>query len=299
MGLAALLKPEYVYQPGQLIRRLRAPSRTDARPRLVRIPGGAAMLVSPADDIGTAVLHLGVFDLVVTEALFRLCDPGDAAVDVGANIGYMTGVLGALVGASGVVHSFEPHPSLFKELEANVATFRARASADFHLHAIALSDDEQVLTFEPFDAKATNRGTSRVTSPGPGTNSDALRVQARRLDQVLANSSSIGLMKVDVEGHELAVLAGATSLLAAHRVRDIVFEEHRPYPTPVTDLLERSGYAVFRLGRKFRRPVLLRPDSDESRSRWEATSFLATADPVRATERFSKAGWNCLRRNSR
>ena len=39
---------------------------------------------------------------------------GDTVVDVGANIGCMTAVLAERVGASGRVHSFEPHPRLFR-----------------------------------------------------------------------------------------------------------------------------------------------------------------------------------------
>ena len=61
------------------------------------------MRIRPADDVGRAIWRLGVYDLPVTELIWRLLDPGDSAFDVGANLVYMTGVMAARVGAQGQV----------------------------------------------------------------------------------------------------------------------------------------------------------------------------------------------------
>src|SRR6476620_9395229 len=84
MRFTSVAKPEYFYQPLQLFRRLRAEFVPRNIPVRLRLPGGAEFVAPGADHIAQAILHLGVFDLVVTEALWRLIEPGDVAVDAGA-----------------------------------------------------------------------------------------------------------------------------------------------------------------------------------------------------------------------
>lgn len=38
---------------------------------------------------------MGVYDLPVSETIWRLLDPGDYAIDVGASLGHMTGIMAA------------------------------------------------------------------------------------------------------------------------------------------------------------------------------------------------------------
>src|SRR3954449_12172031 len=121
MPFAAILKPEYLFRPRQLLRRLRAGTDVGNATVRVRLPGGADFVAPGSDHIAKALLHLGVFDLVVTETLWRLIDPGEVVVDAGANIGYMSSIMAARVGAGcgGGGGAFEPHPQLFRELQAN------------------------------------------------------------------------------------------------------------------------------------------------------------------------------------
>ena len=236
------------------------------------------------------MLDLGVVDLPVIEVLWRLVDEGDVVADIGANIGAMSAVLAERAGSKGRVFAFEAHPEVFKELEWNVALWKA---APIHAVNVALSRERGVVSLEvPGDFKA-NRGLSRV-SDGPSEGS--LSVPAKPLDDFFPAEGPV-LMKIDVEGHELAVLQGAARTLAG--VRDIVFEEHRPFPTPVTELLAAQGYEIFRIARTFRGVRLLPSDSIALRSAWEPTSFLATRDPARSAARFRTKGWRSLARQRR
>src|SRR6185295_10691067 len=70
MQFTSVAKPEYFYQPLQLFRRLRAEFIPCNTPVRLRLPGGAEFVAPGSDRIAQAVLHLGVFDLVVTEALW-------------------------------------------------------------------------------------------------------------------------------------------------------------------------------------------------------------------------------------
>jgi len=101
------------------------------------------------------------------------------------------------------------------------------------------------------------------------------------------------LMKMDVEGHELAVLRGAGKTLA--KLRDVVFEDFTPYPSPVMTLFEQNGFRVFALSRTLSRPVLSSPDRRSVPERADP-NFLATRDPDRAHARFKAGGWNVLRK---
>jgi hypothetical protein len=61
--------------------------------------------------------------------------------------------------------------------------------------------------------------------------------QVRRVGCTLA----VGVLNIDVEGHERAVLEGAERALAGRRIRDILFEDFDEPPTAVTQLLQGHG----------------------------------------------------------
>jgi hypothetical protein len=94
-------------------------------------------------------------------ALWRLAQPGDIVVDGGAKIGYATSILAARVGPQGKVHSFEPDPRSFGELQRNVTEWeeRGQRSAFFgikccsdrgpRVEAISGLPPNYVATYEP------------------------------------------------------------------------------------------------------------------------------------------------------
>jgi hypothetical protein len=110
------------------------------------------------------------------------------------------------------------------------------------------------------------------------------------------NCQAVAFLKVDVEGHELQLFQGSEMLLTEGRVRDIVFEEFRAYPTPVTAFLEQFDYTLFQLGMTFWGPVIALADAPYVNKRqWVARSMLATRDPQRARQRLAPRGWQILR----
>ncbi len=82
-----------------------------------------------------------MYDLTVSEAIWRLLDPGAYAVDVGANIGHMTSVMAARVGVTGRVLAWRPHPDIYDELAANVGAWEAEGGgAQVTARQVAFSD---------------------------------------------------------------------------------------------------------------------------------------------------------------
>ncbi len=105
----------------------------------------------------------------------------------------------------------------------------------------------------------------------------------------------IGVMKIDIEGHELAALRGAERLLSVGCVRDIIFEEHTPLPTPVSRLLEAHGYQIFLLRKDTLGPKLIPTPCELPEA---LPNYLATLDSDRAQQRFKKRGFLSLRRHA-
>jgi len=287
------LKPEYIFRPTQLVRRIGGTPLPDAPARL-SLPGGLPILADPRHSIGRSLRTLGVFDLVVTETLWRLLDPGGWAVDVGANIGYMAGVMARRIHPGGRLFCFEPHPEVFAQLVENTTHWeRLLRGVQFCRFQRAASSERGRATLLVPAGFATNQGLARLARPGESVEG-GIQVESVRLDEALVDVSRVDLMKLDVEGHEFEALSGASRLLGRHQVRDVVFEEHGAYPTPASDLLEHYGYQVFRLTKTLLGPRLSDPRGEWRRSEWEPASYLATVAAGRAKERMRSRGWRVL-----
>ncbi len=295
-----LNKPEYFHRPGQLLRRLRLALGTPRTTEIVCLPWGLPLRIHPNETIGRAIATTGLYDLPVSETLWRLTDPGETAVDAGANLGHMTSILALRAGADGQVWSFEPHPDIFAELRANMESWpAARSLSKIHLKQLALSDHSGTGWLTTAAHFAQNRGTAALASPTAsdspaGENSHKFSVALSTLNEVLGENQSVGVLKIDVEGHELAVLQGARRLIETGKIRDIVFEDHAAFPTPTTEFLSARKYSLFRIERKFSGPVLASPQLTSNAPAWAPPSYLATTNPDRALERMRPRGWQCL-----
>lgn len=292
--LANLARPHYVFRPSQILHRVAGNLEPGVHERRFPLLWGPEITLRPAsqeDPVGLGLLRRGIFDLLVCETLLRLADPGETVLDVGANVGHMTSLLAHAVGERGRVISFEPHPDVFALLARNVAEWTALpATAPIELLQLGLSDADGEATLAT-DVFEINQGSASLEPPAQrrGTLNEH-RVRIRRLDDILADQSEVGIMKIDIEGHELHALRGADATLSSGRIRDIVFEEHEPPPTPVTQLLEHYGYTVVQLGERLRGPVLA-PLGAAGVAGKDDPSLLATRAPDRAVERLGARGW--------
>ena len=289
-------KPYYFFRPRQLltrVSRLLGIGPTDPEQVTSILPWGLPLTYWPSDIMGSEIARTGVYDICVAEVLWRLAEPGETAVDAGANIGEMSSVLCLRVGPKGRVHSFEPHPHLFQELSANIARWRdSPLTGECLAHEAALSSAEGTADLFMPSTFAANRGTATLESPEDDATGTAHSVLLTTLDRIFPDSSPIGVLKADVEGHELDLLKGASALLENGRIRDILFEDLRHYPSPVSDHLERFGYTVFDVAQG---PLGLRvAPAAEMTTRSNTPSYLATLDPARALRLLTAPGYGTL-----
>lgn len=297
--VAALNKPQYALRPFQTIRRVWQSFDQDPSFSVtVRLPWGHLITVNPHEDIGRLIRKQGIYDLVITEALWRLVSEGDRVLDVGANIGYTTSLMSARAGAEGEVVCFEPHPELIKELENNVDSFTSTQNcAPIAIRRYAASDHDGEAELVISDYFNVNRGTAKIGSTAPSGEKviQKFGVQVRRLDSVLETAKPIRVMKIDIEGHELPAFQGLGTWLTERRIRDIVFEEHHTYPAATHQYLESCGYTVFCLEESFWGLKLKPANKPCFRRYYDTPSYLATCDPDRAMKVFSSRGWQSFR----
>src|SRR5262249_17416850 len=103
--LRAVQRPEYFFRPGQIWRRVRR--HAVLRRGEVRLAWGLPIRIDPSCLIGLDILNLGLYDRIVPEAICRLLDPGEWALDVGANIGQNASIMALVAGPRGHVVAFE------------------------------------------------------------------------------------------------------------------------------------------------------------------------------------------------
>lgn len=202
----------------------RAVSRLDnvvlpSDPVLVQSANGWHIWVDPQDKaVARAIIATGSWQRDEADLLAALLPAGGTAVDVGANVGFMTGVLAHRAGPDGTVHAFEPDSRNFGLLERTVAE---NGWAQAHVYHAGCADVPARMTLF---RDSRNRGNHSLTRDRLH-DGEVEEVDVVRLDEALAELERLDVMKVDVQGWELQVLRGSSGL--AH-LRPVLLTELYP-----------------------------------------------------------------------
>lgn len=196
------------------------------------------------------VVNYGGYEAVL---LFeKYLKPGDIYIDIGANYGYMAINAKRLVGATGTVIAIEPEPRVLNLLKFNADLNKCR----MNIVQKAISDSEGESSFNV----ATEIGLSRLDNLRNNTFGMILQekviIQKTTLDKLVADlipNKDIRLVKMDVEGHELSILRGATLVVANCKTIFILEINHGALlqnDIAFKDILEfflTRSYKVFRI----------------------------------------------------
>jgi FkbM family methyltransferase len=155
--------------------------------------------------IDNLIIENGVFEDWGTKAVKKLINKNDTVLDVGANIGYYSVIFSKLVGQTGKVYSFEPLAEYNKILKQNLEVNNIQ---NCEVINYGLSNLEQELSIYVNDSSATIHAV----------NDDFERIEKIRLitlDKFVYdnNIKKIDFIKIDVDGHEPAVLEGACKVI--------------------------------------------------------------------------------------
>ena len=201
---------------------------------------GKVLVVSRGMHGATQNIYTGLSDFSDCAFLLHLLREADLFVDIGSNVGVYTVLASACAGASSI--AIEPIPQAFSSLCANI---RANAIDDRATpQNIGLGRESEMLRFT-VEGDCMNRVITEEHWTGP-----SIDVPVRTLDSVLAGQSPT-LLKLDVEGWESEVLAGAALTLGNPSLVALIVEmdgsnvSFNPNEEAVHACLLSNGFAPF------------------------------------------------------
>lgn len=188
----------------------------------------------------------GMYWPVETDKLSGLVQPGMVVLDVGANLGYHTALFSHLVGRSGRVIAVEPDPSSFSLLQENISLNRIENATAVQCAVGAASGWANLWLSE------TNFACNSLVPTAVPNSRKAARTRVVTVDELLGDAvdARIDLIKIDCEGSEGDVLAGAVETVRRHSPKLwLEFWPHglRLAGTDPQDLLKKlheAGYTV-------------------------------------------------------
>ena len=175
----------------------------------------------------TGNLYCGLHEFVDMSFLLHFLRSEDGFVDIGANVGSYSILASGVVGAA--TRAFEPHPETFKKLERNLAANSVGERAKAYRSAVG--QKEGTLKFTD-DLDTMNQVVH------PDYKGSSIDVNVAQLDTLLNGFDSI-LWKIDVEGFESEVIAGARDQLKRHKPKAILLET---VDNNLAQLLHENGF---------------------------------------------------------
>jgi FkbM family methyltransferase len=175
--------------------------------RVIGFPGGMLLKLDLRESLQRDFLF-GLYDQHELRLLRRLLADGGDFVDVGAHVGMYSVAAALHLGRRGRVLAFEPNPAARAQLAENLA-LNGCQNVTLSPHAVSDRAGEALLHVpQTADPSFSSLAGGRFAEGEPvSVQTTTLDVEAEALDLAPA------LIKVDVEGGELAVLAGAARTL--------------------------------------------------------------------------------------
>ena len=234
-----------------------------AGPACVQTIHGFKMQVDPLRNKGVdaSVYFNGTYEAGCIHVIEQTLRPGDTFIDAGANIGLMTLAASQAVGPAGQVHAFEPVPGVFRLLEQNVA-LNGFLNVRLHRQALGASSEERTI----YEQSDINNGSASFVPPvASGTSAHPVSIVALDRFVEAAAIASVRMIKADVEGWELELVKGASTLLKGREAPALCIEyspAYSPRREQLPDLYDfiRSinAYQVFKLkyGKETQSPLV-------------------------------------------
>jgi FkbM family methyltransferase len=197
----------------------RLPTGTTMRCRLA---SGTQAELDLSERIQGQAALTGAYEPSVCDEIARALPPGGTFFDVGGNVGLVTlEVLGRKDGAEPSVHVFEPHPRNVAALERSLSL---NGAENVRVQAAAVGAAAGSAHLKTSD-NPNESGCHRIVEAAE-LRDDVITVPVVALDDYARSHGidRVDVLKVDVEGHEAAVLEGARELLGRRAIGMVILE---------------------------------------------------------------------------
>lgn len=211
--------------------------------------GGIRWHLDLREGIDLSIYLLGSFEPATVRAYRDIVQSGDIVLDIGANVGAHTLPLAALVGKAGRVIAFEPTAFAARKLAANLALNPELAARIAVQQVMLVASSADVLAPALFSSWPL-ADAGEVHQKHKGKLMDTAGARAETLDQMVSRLGleKVDFVKLDVDGHELAVLRGGQETLMRFKPKIVmelapyIHAEHGYSFEELVLLLSRAGY---------------------------------------------------------
>jgi len=227
----------------RLVYRIYRKVRSVVSPDFLMIFGNKLFL--DKDDDSDLFIKRELYEKNTSDFIINHINKGDNVIDVGANIGYTTLLLGKTVGENGYVYSFEPEQTNFDLLKQNVNVNKYQN----------VEPIQKIVSNKNGKIKFVIEDTAVIHHIDGGKGAFTKKHSIVRLDSVTLDDyidGPIKFVKIDVEGHEIEVLNGMKSLIDKNKDLQLIVEfsignqRRAGYkPHQLLTLLEELGFDLF------------------------------------------------------
>lgn len=218
------------------------------------VPAAGLMVLRPWEYIEARLFFYRTWEPEITRLVQGKIEPGDVAIDIGANVGYYSLVMSRLAGPAGRVYAAEPSPSIRARLERHLELNGVRNVVVLPF-GVSNRSEERYLKL----SGESNCGDTHFVDDPDAPNIEG-RLPLRRLTDLVpaADLQRCALIKVDVEGMEVEVLEDMLENLPLMRRKLTICAEIRrfePSAERVDGLVARfreAGFELLRLDNRYR-----------------------------------------------
>jgi len=213
------------------------------RPSIIKTKFDFRLFIPKSDkSIYVAKLFLtGTYEFTETKKTLESIHKGSTVVDIGANIGYYTCLMGRQMDSTGKVYAIEPDAENRNVLNKNI---KLNHLTNVDVRTYALGERHTRL---PLYRNPENLGAHSLVHNDQMTETE---IEVQRFDDVIPKSK-IDFIKIDVEGYELSVLQGMTGFFKDDLINMILCEftpfkikENEQNPESFLDLIESYNFKI-------------------------------------------------------
>ena len=245
-----------------LMRKLSSKPSSESKPRWCKVESGPLigleLYIAPEAVDTWAAMAKGNHDSFLFDAVkTRLPVAGNCFWDVGAHIGYHSMSFAMLAGSNGKVFAFEPSPAnrIRFDLQINRNTI-IKPLVSISPLALSDSNEKARFVFSNHLESGMSSGSHLVNADTPLTQDEYKHfhecdVETTSIDVLIEKGfSKPGLIKIDVEGAEAAVLRGGKQFIQQFQPFLLIEVHHILQMVEITSMLQVWGYHIEVLDRK-------------------------------------------------